>query len=85
MSTYAIEPKTLTVTTVKTITAFQIVSCIVTPFQSAVLQVMLQNEEGLAHEYVNLTLEGAEYTAWGDNDQFLVDKVTEKLGYTLKP
>lgn len=83
MVSYNIEPTT--VTTVKTITGFEIASCNVSPFQAVRLRIALLNEEGVRFDSTNVTLEGADYTAWGDDDQFLVQKVAEKLGYTLKP
>lgn len=85
MASYIIEPTTVTQTIVKTIGGFKIAACFVTPFQSAMVQVFLLNEEGEHVENANVMLEGADYTAWGNDDQFLVTKVAEKLGYTLKP
>jgi hypothetical protein len=83
MVSYDIEPTT--VTTVKTITGFEIASINVSLFSAARLRVALLNEEGVRFDSVNVTIEGDEYSQWADDDKFLVAKVAEKLGYTLKP
>lgn len=85
MASYTIEPTTVTQTIVKTIGGFKIASCFVTPFESAMVQVFLLNQDGEHVENANVMLDGTDYAAWGDNDQFLVTKVAERLGYTLKP
>jgi hypothetical protein len=33
----------------------------------------------------SLTLQGADYAAWSDDDNYLYEKVAEKLGLTLLP
>lgn len=33
----------------------------------------------------NITLTGDDYTSWGDDDNYLYEKVAEKLGLTLIP
>jgi len=50
---------------------------------SAVLLVSLYDEQNKYISTVNLDLTGDDYTNWGNNDDYLVTLVCQKLGFQL--
>jgi hypothetical protein len=41
------------------------------------------NDKYISNKYV--IIEGQDYTAWGNDDQYVIDFVAQKLGFTLLP
>lgn len=78
----AIEPST--VTEVKTITNFKVNIYSLQLFQSVTIQVHLfgENDELISIQYVGLT--GDDYNGWNNDDNYIINKVAEKLGLTIK-
>ncbi len=89
-SVYA-EPRTIdgvqiqptTVTEVKNIHSFRVFVAGLELFKSVTVIAVLQDENGNSMTSRTFTFEGAEYLAWNNDDQYLVNKVAERLGFTL--
>jgi hypothetical protein len=47
---------------------------------SVSIMVILKDENGNLTEVKNLTIEGEEYSNWGENDQYLIDLCIRKCG-----
>ena len=71
--------------TTKIITSFTVNVMRLELFQSVTVNVMLYGENGGFLEVKTITLSGQDYLDWNNNDQYLIDKVAEKLGFTLAP
>jgi hypothetical protein len=74
-----------TETTTKVITSFTVNVMRLELFQSVTVNAMLYGENGNFQEVKTLTLSGQDYLDWNNNDQYLIDKVAEKLGFTIAP
>jgi hypothetical protein len=79
--TSAIQPATIT--EVKTVSKFFVHVASLELFKSVTLAVSLMDNTG--HHVANkvITVEGAEYQAWNNDDQYLINLVAQKLGFTL--
>jgi hypothetical protein len=77
----AIQPATIT--DVKTVTQFVTNVVSLDLFKSVTVAVTLMNEAGQTVANRSFVIEGAEYLAWNNDDQYLVDLVASKLGFTL--
>lgn len=80
---YKVETVERTTTEITEIASFdiQIVSMIM--FVNVTLSITTYDENNVYSETVNMTLSGDDYTNWGNDDNYLVDYVVEKLGLTL--
>ena len=74
-----------TETTTKVITSFTVNVMRLELFQSVTVNAMLYGADGNFIEVKTLTLSGQDYLDWNNNDQYLIDKVAEKLGFTIAP
>ena len=74
-----------TETTTRIITSFTVNVMRLELFQSVTVNAMLYGADGNFIEVKTLTLSGQDYLDWNNNDQYLIDKVAEKLGFTLAP
>ena len=54
-------------------------------FKSVTLLVIMKDSSGQPRDSQIITLEGQDYLAWNNNDQYIIDKVAEIFGFTLKP
>jgi hypothetical protein len=81
ISTTAIQPATIT--EVKTVTKFFVQVVSLELFKSVTVMATLLTAEGNTVSTQTITVEGAEYAAWNNDDQYLVDLVAQKLGFTL--
>ena len=82
-STVPIEPSTEITTRV--ITSFTVNVMRLELFQSVTVNAMLYGADGNFIEVKTLTLSGQDYLDWNNNDQYLINKVAEKLGFTIAP
>jgi hypothetical protein len=76
-----INPFTIT-TTIK-VTSFTVNVIRLELFQSVTLNAMLYGADGNFIEVRTYILSGADYANWDDDDNYLINKVAEKLGCTL--
>jgi hypothetical protein len=53
-------------------------------FKSVSLTVRINDIHGTFVECRYFKIEGEEYEAWGNSDEYLVQLIAEKLGFTLK-
>lgn len=53
-------------------------------FKSARLSVQLMNENKVTVDVKSFLLTGTDYTNWSNNDQYIIDYVLNKLGFTPK-
>ena len=74
-----------TETTTKVITSFTVNVMRLELFQSVTVNAMLYGADGNFIEVKTLTLSGQDYLDWNNNDQYLIDKIAEKLGFTIAP
>ena len=70
-------------TTVTTITSFSIEVTDVVLFTSVRLRVNLFDANGRRVDCNFLMVEGEDYVAWGNDDQYIVNFVSTKLGFVL--
>jgi hypothetical protein len=78
-----IEPSTETTT--KIITSFTVNVMRLELFESVTVNAMLYGAQGNFLEVKTLTISGQDYLDWNNNDQYLIDKVAQLLGFTLAP
>jgi hypothetical protein len=72
-----------TITETKTVKYFKIHVVNLDLFRSVSVAVTLFDEQGAGVGARTYTIEGDEYLGWNNNDQYLVDLVAQKLGFTL--
>jgi hypothetical protein len=72
-----------TITEVRTVKYFKIYVVGLDLFTSVTLSVTLYDENSNAVGNRSFVVEGAEYLAWNNDDQYLIDLVAQKLGFTL--
>jgi hypothetical protein len=72
-----------TITETKTVKYFKIHVVSLEMFNSVTLAVTLFAENGAGVGARTIKVEGDEYMAWQNDDQYLVDLVAQKLGFTL--
>jgi hypothetical protein len=71
------------ITTVKTITSFNVRVQQLELFKSVSLIVMLFDTDGIVIDTKFMTLEGQDYLAWNNDDQYILNYVANKLNLTL--
>ncbi len=71
------------ITESKTITSFDVRVMSLELFTSVSVMATLYSEGGAYAGVRNFTFEGAEYLAWNNDDQYLINLVAQKLGFTL--
>jgi hypothetical protein len=81
--TIPVEPSV--VTEVKTITNFRATIQDLQLFTSVSLRVELLGEEGNLISIQYVILSGDDYAGWNNDDNYIVNKVAEKLGLVRKP
>ena len=74
-----------TETTTKVITSFTVNVMRLELFQSVTVNAMLYGATGNFLEVKTLTISGQDYLDWNNNDQYLIDKVAQLLGFTITP
>jgi cytidylate kinase len=67
----------------KVIHSFNIDSVEITLFNSAKIRVALLNEQKHVVEITNIIMEGDEYSYWGNDDYYILNYVSAKLGFTI--
>lgn len=72
-----------TTTTTKIITSFTVNIVRLELFQSVTVNAMLFGIDNNFIDVKTITLSGQDYQNWDNNDQYLIDKVAEILGFTL--
>lgn len=78
-----IEPSTEITT--KIITSFTVNVMRLELFESVTVNAMLYGINGNFLEVKTLTISGQDYLDWNNDDQYLIDKVAQLLGFTLAP
>ena len=73
------------VTEVKTITNFRAIIQDLQLFTSVTLRVELFGDDSNLISIQYVTLSGDDYAGWNNDDNYIVDKVAEKLGLVRKP
>lgn len=68
---------------VRIITSFTVSVIRLELFTSVTVNAMLYGETGNFIEVKTLTLSGQDYLDWNNNDQYLINKVAEILGFTI--
>jgi len=69
--------------TTTTITSFDIESIEVILFSSARIRVNLYNSNGDRFDVTYVLMSGSDYTAWGNDDQYILQFVANTLGFTI--
>ncbi len=77
MNNFTIEP--LTITTTKTITKFNINYITVNLFDSVNINVVLFDENNMPCDTKNYIMNGDEYKLWGDDDNYIIEWIRNKL------
>ena len=72
-------------TTTKTITRFSLDISKMTLNSSAAFRVSLFDANDKYIDATIVTLEGQDYLNWGNDDQYVINFVAQKLGFTLSP
>jgi hypothetical protein len=72
-----------TITEVKNVHSFRVMVSSLELFKSVSVFVVLQDQNGSQVGSRSFTFEGAEYLSWNNDDQYLVNKVAERMGFTL--
>lgn len=76
-----IQPKEFVTT--RTITKIMVVVTNIQLFQKAEIYVQFLDDAGIIVEQKTLTMEGAEYFGWTNDDQYVIDWAIQKLGISL--
>lgn len=71
------------ITTTKTISSFYVNVQSVELFKNVTLNVRTFDNNNNIIDVKYITLEGQDYLNWNNNDQYIIDKVAEILGFTL--
>jgi hypothetical protein len=74
-----------TETTTKVITSFTVNVMRLELFQSVTVNAMLYGANGGFLEVKTLTISGQDYLDWNNDDQYLINKVAQLLGFTITP
>lgn len=75
--------QTATITETKTVTSFKVHVVNVELFTSVTVAVSLFNDVGAIVGSRCYVIGGDEYLAWNNDDQYLINLVAQKLGFTL--
>jgi hypothetical protein len=68
-----------------TVNAFEIDICNLELFKSVTVCAKVNDIEGRFVTMNYFTIEGEEYNAWGNSDEYLIQLIAQKMGFTLKP
>ena len=82
-SNVPIEPSV--VTEVKTITNFKLSTQDLQLFTSVTFRCELLNDNGSLIDLKYVVIDGDDYKNWNNDDQYIINKVAEKLGFVIKP
>jgi len=77
-----IEPSTET--TIKIITSFIVNITNVQLFTSVSVNAMLYGSDGTFQSVKNITFSGQDYLDWNNDDQYIINKTAEKLGFIIE-
>jgi hypothetical protein len=77
----AIQPAVIT--EVKNVSSFRVMVVSLELFKSVTVVAILQDANGNQLASRTFTFADAEYLAWNNDDQYLIGKVAERLGFTL--
>jgi len=83
MSNTSVPIQPSTETTTRIITSFTVNVMRLELFKSVTVNAMLYGADNNFIEVKTITLSGQDYLDWNNNDQYLIDKVAEILGFTL--
>ncbi len=83
MQAPGVEITLATITEVKTVKYFKVHVVGLNLFTSVTLAVTLYDAQGNGVGNRSYTLTGDEYLGWNNDDQYLVNLVAQKLGFTL--
>ncbi len=72
-----------TITETKVVKSFKVDVISLDLFKSVTVLATLFCEDGSCVGTRTYTIEGAEYLAWNNDDQYLINTVAQKLGFTL--
>ena len=78
-----IEPSVIT--EVKTITNFRLSTQDLQLFTSVTFRVELLSDVGNLIDLKYVVISGDDYKNWNNDDQYIINKVAEKLGFVVKP
>ena len=78
-----IEPATETTT--KLITSFTVNITNLQLFTSVTVNAMLYGENGSFQAVKTITFSGQDYLDWNNDDQYIITKTAEKLGFIIEP
>jgi hypothetical protein len=78
-----IEPSVIT--EVKTITNFRLSTQDLQLFTSVTFRVELLSDVGNLIDLKYVVISGDDYKNWNNDDQYIINKVAEKLGLVVKP
>ena len=67
------------ITTTKTVNGFVINQVNLTPFTSSVIVISLYDSSNNFITTTSINLTGADYTNWGNNDQYLINYIENKI------
>lgn len=76
-----IEPSVYT--TSRTIVSFTVSVIDLQLFNSVTLSVTTFDSQRLVVNSTNIVLSGSDYLAWNNDDQYIINYVAEKLGFTV--
>jgi hypothetical protein len=71
-----------TITQTKIITSLKVIVIGLELFKSVTLEVKLFDENGGVVDIKGITLAGDDYLSWNNDDQYIINKVVEILGFT---
>lgn len=71
------------ITEVKNVSSFRVIVVNLELFKSVSVVAILQDADGNQLSSRSFTFEGADYLGWNNDDQYLINKVAERLGFTL--
>ncbi len=77
------EIQTATITETKTVKYFKVYVVSLDLFNSVTVSASLYDAAGATVGSRTFVISGAEYLAWNNNDQYLIDLVAQKMSFTL--
>jgi hypothetical protein len=69
--------------TTKVVSSFDVQNIELVLFNSARIRVAILDENGNMLDLTFLTMEGEDYTNWGSDDNYIINYVATKLGFTI--
>ena len=70
------------IVTTKTVSFVELIDIRIKLYENVQLNVLLKNSSGNLVDVKHLTLTGDDYKNWGNDDNYIISKVLEKLGFT---